>query len=141
MKAIRCVAGLLLGGIFLAAAAAKAVDPREFALGIASYHLVPSWAAVWIGAFLPGVEAALGAALLCGVFVRGAALAASLLAALFAAAVTWGENQGLDFACGCFGPLSLLTQAGWATILLDLVLLGLGVFLLGGAPGPSAQAE
>ena len=65
----------------------------------------------------------MGASLLTGVLVRGAATWASLLSFLFALFVGWATVRGLDVSCGCFGPLAMVDRAGHGTLLFDVALL------------------
>jgi uncharacterized membrane protein YphA (DoxX/SURF4 family) len=52
---------------------------------------------------LPVVEIAVGLALLLGVFVRTAAIAAAVLLVVFLVAVGSAWVRGLQIDCGCFG--------------------------------------
>ena len=72
-------ARLLLGIVFIYAAAGKIGDPADFALAIANYQILPS---AWINPtalFLPWLELVCGLGLMSGVLKRGSALVITLL--------------------------------------------------------------
>lgn len=107
------LARLVLGGVFLALGAAKYGDPVAFMKGIREYDLFPpgSTALNWIAATLPVLEIVLGACLVLGIAVRGAALAtgvsliafttAVLLRAFAIHAAQGGDFCAIAFDCGC----------------------------------------
>jgi uncharacterized membrane protein YphA (DoxX/SURF4 family) len=117
-------ARLLVGGVFVVAGAVKLPDPAAAERAVRAYRLLPE-AVVPAAAFgLPVVEIAVGLALLAGVWVRTSALLASLLLAVYVAAIASVWARGLSIDCGCFGsggqvaagqteyPLDLLRDAG-----------------------------
>lgn len=120
---MRRAVGVALGLVFLAAGALKCADPVQAALAVDAYDVFPPTLALAAGLYLPGLEVAVGAALVTGVFARGAALLAALLALGFLVATVGGAWRGLDVTCGCFGPLSAVVRVGWPTIALDALLL------------------
>ncbi len=117
------VARLFVGLVLLAAGALKAADPSLAVMAVGAYGLVPPKAVFAIGFLLPGLEIAVGAALLTGFVTRGAAVLAALLSAMFLVVIGWAHFESLDIACGCFGPLSPALESGWRTALLDIALL------------------
>ncbi len=114
---------LFVGAVLLAAGALKAMDPSLAVMAVGAYGLLPANGALAVGFLLPGVEIAVGAALVAGFLTRGAALLAALLSAMFLFVVGWAHFEGLDIACGCFGPLSPALEAGWRTAALDVAML------------------
>ncbi|WP_336029082.1 MauE/DoxX family redox-associated membrane protein [Geodermatophilus sp. FMUSA9-8] len=96
-------ARLLLGGVLVVAGALKLPDPAEAVRAVRAYRLLPEALVGPVAFGLPVVEVAVGLALLAGVFVRTAALAASVLMAVFTAAVASAWARGLQIDCGCFG--------------------------------------
>jgi len=66
---LKLAARILVGLVLLAAGALKAADPTLAVMAVGAYGLVPPRAALAIGFLLPGVEIAVGAALLTGFLV------------------------------------------------------------------------
>ncbi len=95
---------LLLGGVFVWAGAAKALDVPAFAGQVAAYQLLPYAWNYTVAATLPYVELLAGALLLANLRVRPAALLLILLNALFIVVLASVVARGLDIDCGCFGP-------------------------------------
>lgn len=127
---MRTVLRFVLGAVFCVAGALKFTQPLDAVLAVGAYRVLPVPLAVLGGLWLPGVEVAVGVALLTGVARRGAAFGAAGLAALFLIFTASARLRGLDVSCGCFGPLSIADQAGPAMILVDAGLLLLAVALL-----------
>jgi uncharacterized membrane protein YphA (DoxX/SURF4 family) len=96
-------ARLLLGGVFVVAGALKLPDPSAAVRAVRAYRLLPEALVGPVAFGLPVVEIAVGLALLAGVFVRTAALAAAVLMAVYIAAVGSAWARGLQIDCGCFG--------------------------------------
>lgn len=120
---MRPAARLFVGAVLLAAGALKAADPSLAVMAVGAYGLVPPKAALAIGFLLPGLEIAVGAALLTGFVTRGAALLAATLSVMFLFVIGWTHFESLDIACGCFGPLSPALESGWRTAALDVAML------------------
>jgi uncharacterized membrane protein YphA (DoxX/SURF4 family) len=96
-------ARLLLGGVWIAAGAAKLPDPAGSVRSVRTYQLLPEAVVPTLGYALPVLELALGVLLLLGVAVRfGAMLSVALLAA-FVVGVSSAWVRGLTIDCGCFG--------------------------------------
>lgn len=91
-----------LGLIFVLASLDKIAHPALFAQAIANYRILPEALLNPVALLLPWVEAVAGLALCCGVLVRGAALVAAGLMAVFFTALLSALARGLDIACGCF---------------------------------------
>jgi uncharacterized membrane protein YphA (DoxX/SURF4 family) len=130
---VRLTARLLVGIVLLAAGALKAMEPSLTVMAVGAYGILPPHAALVVAFLLPGVEIAVGAALLTGFQLRGAALLAMTLSAVFLFAIGWAQVQSLDIACGCFGRLSPALESGWATALLDVAMLAASLFVWRGA--------
>jgi uncharacterized membrane protein YphA (DoxX/SURF4 family) len=96
-------ARLLLGGVLVVAGLLKLPDPAAAVWAVRAYRLLPEALVGPVAFGLPVVEVAVGLALLVGVFVRTAALAAALLLVVFLGAVGSAWARGLQIDCGCFG--------------------------------------
>ena len=93
---------LAVGGIFIYASLDKLAHPQAFAVAINHYHIVPYSLLHLSAHLLPVVEMVIGAALVLGVWRRGAALIAGLLTIVFMIAITSALVRNLDISCGCF---------------------------------------
>jgi len=96
-------ARLLLGGVFVVAGALKLPDPAAAERAVRAYQLLPEGVVGPVAFGLPVLEIAVGLALLAGVFVRTAALAAAVLMVGYLIAVGSAWARGLQIDCGCFG--------------------------------------
>ncbi|MGY1844827.1 MauE/DoxX family redox-associated membrane protein [Modestobacter sp. SYSU DS0875] len=96
-------ARLLLGGVLVVAGALKLPDPAAAERAVRAYRLLPEALVSPVAFGLPVMEIAAGLALLAGVFVRTAAIAAAVLMAVFIAAIAAAWARGLQIDCGCFG--------------------------------------
>jgi uncharacterized membrane protein YphA (DoxX/SURF4 family) len=96
-------ARLLLGGVLVVAGLLKMPDPAAAVRAVRAYRLLPEGLVGPVAFGLPVVEIAVGLALLAGVYVRTAAIAAAVLLAVFLAAVGSAWARGLQIDCGCFG--------------------------------------
>jgi uncharacterized membrane protein YphA (DoxX/SURF4 family) len=118
------VARLLAAAVWLLAAAGKLLDPVKFMGSIDAYALLPPWAVIGAALTMPGIELALGLALLSNVKVRSAALLANLLMLAFIAAIGSAMWRGLELDCGCFDLLPIgPSQVGWGTIGRDVLMM------------------
>jgi uncharacterized membrane protein YphA (DoxX/SURF4 family) len=123
---------VVLGAIFLYAAATKVPDMAAFARDVANYRLLPEALVPWAAAALVGVEIVAGLALVLGVGARAAALVATALLALFVGGLAQALLRGIDLRCGCFGSEE---SATWGTVLRDLVMLVPAVAVVWLGPG------
>jgi uncharacterized membrane protein YphA (DoxX/SURF4 family) len=94
---------ILLGGVFVVAGLLKVPDPAAAVRAVRAYQLLPEPMVAPVAFGLPVVEIAVGLALLAGVFVRTAAIAAAVLLVVFLAGVGSAWARGLQIDCGCFG--------------------------------------
>ena len=123
---------LLLGAVFLWAAAVKLPDMAGFAESVANYRVLPPGWVPLFAAALVGVELVAGAALVAGWWPRAAAAVVALLLLVFTAALSQALLRGIDLACGCFGGKE---SASWGTVGRDLALLALAIASLALGPG------
>ncbi len=126
------LARLVLGGGFVVAGVHKVPDPAAAVRAVRAYQLLPEPLVAPVAFGLPVVEIAVGLALLAGVVVRTAALAATVLLVVFIGAVGSAWVRGLQIDCGCFGsggqvaagetayPLEVLRDVGLLLVALAL---------------------
>ena len=131
-RPILCLARVYLGGVFLLACYHKLLDPRSFALDVATYQFLPLFSVNLFALVLPWVELLAGAMLVVGLRVRAAALLTSGMMLAFMVALGWALHLGLDMSCGCFA--SQATARGdtisWHTMLRDGGWLLLSLYIL-----------
>jgi len=129
-KGFRVAALLLrfaLGIIFLYAAWTKISRPWElFAMAIDSYGLLPLKWVELVARTLPWLEVAIGVFLIAGIFLRSAAVATTLLLAVFFSLMVRAYAKGMEINCGCFGAGEVIS---WKTLLRDGSLLAAAVAL------------
>jgi len=123
---------IVLGGLFVYAGVAKALDPLDFAQNIRNYRLVGQELSFIAAVVLPWLEILAGLALAAGVWTRASSLLISGLLVFFIALTLVTIVRGLDVDCGCFGALS--RKAGLGVILEDALMLFLALAVLF-APG------
>jgi uncharacterized membrane protein YphA (DoxX/SURF4 family) len=144
-------ARLLLGGVFLVAGLLKIPDPAAAVRAVRAYRLLPETLVAPVAFGLPVVEVFVGLALIVGVFVRTAAIAAAVLLVIFLVGVGSAWARGLAIDCGCFGGGGAVAKADTAypaEVLRDGALLLVALALarwprsrlaLGGRPLPDEE--
>jgi uncharacterized membrane protein YphA (DoxX/SURF4 family) len=123
---------LVVGGLFLYAAATKLPDMGKFAVDVANYRLLPASLVPVTAAVVVGLEIVAGVALVLGIWARPAAVAISALLVVFTAGIAQALARGIDLKCGCFGAEQAAT---WWTVLRDLAILAPALAVAIGGPG------
>ncbi|GBD06985.1 hypothetical protein HRbin21_00795 [bacterium HR21] len=122
-------ARVVVGMVFLVAAADKVGNPEAFARSIANYRLLPLELVNLPALILPWLELLIGLMLLVGVRIRAAAAVAAVLLVVFTAALVSALARGLDIHCGCFSQTAA-ERIGWGRVVEDVGLLVLAVLLV-----------
>jgi uncharacterized membrane protein YphA (DoxX/SURF4 family) len=126
-------ARLVVGGVWIYAGAIKLPDPNESVNAVRAYELLPGDSAVTVGHLLPILEVVVGAMLVLGVLVRGAAVVSALLFVAFIVGIVSVWSRGIEIDCGCFGgggyDPDATSKYPWE-IARDVGLLALSVFLV-----------
>ena len=118
---------IVLGIVFLYASFEKIRDPGNFAGNIQNYQMLPYRITKLFSIFGPWVELYVGAGLILGVFVDGAALLSTGMMVMFIIALGQALARGLDIECGCFSQEGSLV--GLNTLLRDLIWLAMAVLV------------
>jgi uncharacterized membrane protein YphA (DoxX/SURF4 family) len=92
----------VLGAVFIYSAWSKLGDPPGFAHVIWNYRILPSSVVNLMTLFIPWLELIAGAALISGIYRRGAAVIVAGMLAVFIAALTLNLVRGNPVDCGCF---------------------------------------
>lgn len=117
------VCALGVAGVFLYASIEKIWEPRQFAMDVTNYRILPEAYANLVAIILPWWEVAAAVALLIPATRRAGAWVISGMLVMFIGAVAYAAlYKGLHIKCGCFGKDGS-TAAGWKTIGLDVFLL------------------
>jgi uncharacterized membrane protein YphA (DoxX/SURF4 family) len=122
----------VLGGVFVVAGALKLPDPDAALRAVRAYRLLPEPLVAPVAFGLPVLEIAVGLALVAGVFVRTAAVAAAALLVVFLAGVGSAWARGLQIDCGCFsdgGEVAAGETAYPAEVVRDVALLAVALAL------------
>ncbi len=112
----------ILGIMMMYASFSKIADPKEFASLIDNYQFLPYSLTNLMAIFLPWVELYVGACLILGIFVDGAALLTMGMMLMFIIALSQATIRGLDIECGCFTGAS---KVGVSRILEDILWLAM----------------
>ena len=111
---------VVLGALFLWAAATKLPDMNAFAQDLANYRILPGLLVPWAATAVVGVEMVAGLALITGFAVRAAAVVIAGLLLAFIVFLSQALLRGIDLRCGCFGGDE---PASWWTVARDLAML------------------
>ena len=122
--------GIRLGAaaVWIVAGAAKVPQIQTFHVLVQRYGILPDFLSGPFAYILPFLELAIGLYLAVGLFVRGTALAGTVLLAVFLIAQASAWTRGISLDCGCFGAITE-TTVGPLTILRDFSL-GIPTFLM-----------
>jgi len=100
-----------LGLALLWAGVSKVSQPHEFLRAVYGFELIgPPWGRV-VAMIVPHIEIVLGIALVGGVLLRPALLAAGTLLMLFLLPIAFALSRQLSVECGCFGGSSSVSGA------------------------------
>ncbi|KQW49364.1 DoxX family protein [Nocardioides sp. Root1257] len=129
--------GLLLrvvvGGVWIFAAALKLPDPAQSVAAVRAYQLLPASLVTPVGQLLPVIEMVVGVMLVIGLLTRGAAVISAILFVAFIIGIASVWARGINIDCGCFGgggaDPDAASQYPWE-IARDVALLGASLFLV-----------
>lgn len=120
---------LLLGAVYLYASYEKILNPQAFAQAVYNYQILPDSAVNLAALILPWLEALLGLCLIAGLWLPGATVVSTGLLAIFIGALVFNQMRGLDIYCGCFSTETSDGPAGLGTVVRDVGLLAVSVYL------------
>ena len=126
------LARLILGGVLIAAGALNVGNLQKSAMAVRAYEMLPVWMANLLGYALPWIEIGIGLLLVLGALVKINGLLGALIMLAFIIAIAQAWARGLSIDCGCFGDGGAVDPEDTkylSTIIRDIGLLGLGVFL------------
>jgi putative oxidoreductase len=122
---------LYLGSVFLMACYHKILDPKAFALDVATYRFLPLPLVNLFSLILPWVELLAGTLLVLGLRVQAASLLTGSMMVAFMVALGWALHLGLDMSCGCFASQAAAQgdSISWWTMARDSVWLAQSVYV------------
>jgi putative oxidoreductase len=112
----------------------KIADPRDFALQVATYQILPLPLVNLQAVVLPWVELFCAVLLALGLLTRPAALVTCGMNVMFIAAISMALAADLHLQCGCFASSSAGEEMNASLIVRDAVLLAAGAYLAVAAP-------
>ncbi|MDI7267073.1 MAG: MauE/DoxX family redox-associated membrane protein [Myxococcota bacterium] len=97
---------IVVGMVFIYASLYKLAEPRDFAISIAMYDMLPLGLVNLMAITLPAVEFVAGATLILGLWTRASMLVVNAMLVMFIIAIAWVVliRGQADFGCGCFSP-------------------------------------
>lgn len=101
-KILEVLSRWLLGSVFVYASFHKIADPAQFVRILSGYDLFPALSIHPMAVFVPFLELLCGAALILGIYPRGAAMIVNFMLLLFIVAISINLVRGHSFDCGCF---------------------------------------
>ena len=117
-------AGIVVGAVLVYASLDKIARPDRFADIVHDYDILPLVAINGFALLMPWTEMVAGAALILGLWRRGAGLAATALTVAFMIAIAQAELRGLKIECGCFDVTGVSSsEASWPLFARDVPLL------------------
>jgi uncharacterized membrane protein YphA (DoxX/SURF4 family) len=97
---------IALGIVFIYASLYKLAEPRDFAISIAMYDMLPLGLVNLMAITLPAIELVTGVTLILGLWTRASVLVVNGMLVMFIAAIAYVVliRGQADFGCGCFSP-------------------------------------
>jgi len=120
----------VLAAVFLFACWYKILYPRDFALSVATYGILPIVLVNPFAIILPWVELIAALMLIAGLRPQAAALLMAGMMLLFTVALIIALIEGLDLSCGCFASTETGESINRMTLLRDVLLLVTSVYVL-----------
>jgi uncharacterized membrane protein YphA (DoxX/SURF4 family) len=120
------VVRLGLGCLFLWSSLPKIRQPYDFLSSVYNYELVGPRLGVLIAMTLPWAELLVGICLVGGIFVSGALLVSTAMAAMFIFVIASALYRGLPISCGCFSAPGA-GAIGYSTLIRSCAILLLSI--------------
>ena len=120
---------LFMGAVFLYSSYDKILHPRAFAQALYNFQILPDAAVNLAALLLSWLEFLLGLCLVIGVWLPGAVVTVTGLLAIFIGALAFNLARGLDVNCGCFSSAPTEGPATIWTVVRDMGLLAVSIFL------------
>lgn len=141
MRTLSLLLRMLVGTVFLVFGIEKLNALTIFGGSIAAYQLVPSELANILAILFAWTEVVVGVLLFAGAAIRGSALVAGSMLALFIVVISIALARGLEIDCGCgavpepLGPQKLLEDIGLLVASIFLIYFPKSYFMIGDVLG------
>ena len=119
---------IILGLIFIMAAAGKISSPASFAQEVNNYAFLPYYTINIMAIFLPWIELIAGIFLISGVRIKASSAIAGSLLIIFIIAVASAMIRGLNIDCGCYSHI-INDPVGWRKIFENVGQLALALLI------------
>lgn len=132
MKAVRIIARILLGAVFVFSGFVKGIDSPGFAIKLSEYFVsfgLPEWEelALVLSIFASAAEMLIGVCLIIGLRMKITAWAVLLFMSFFTILTFYIAIANPVSDCGCFGDAVKLTN--WETFYKNIVLIALAILV------------
>ena len=121
---------LYLGVVFIEASIYKIQEPYEFALGVATYQILPLGMVNLVALLLPWIEIVTGVFLIVGFWTKENAFLVLGMMVVFLAALVIALARGYEMSCGFFASQEAAENIGIPTLYRDIVWIVLALFAL-----------
>ncbi len=121
---------LYLGAVFIEASIFKIQEPYEFAIGVATYQILPLGLVNLVALLLPWIELVAGVLLIAGFWTKENAFLVLGMMVVFLASLVSALARGYEMSCGCFASLEAAENIGIQTLYRDIVWIVLALFVL-----------
>jgi len=111
-----------IGCMFLYSSLPKIRQPYDFLSSVYSYEILGPKLGMFVAITLPWLEVLVGICLIGDIFVVGAMLASTAMAAMFTFVLASALYNGLQITCGCFGASST-EIIGYSTLIRACIIL------------------
>lgn len=121
---------LYLGVVFIEASIYKIQEPYEFALGVATYQILPLGMVNLVALLLPWIEIVTGVFLIVGFWTKENAFLILGMMILFIITLSIALSSGHEMTCGCFASQEAVDDIGFHTLFRDIFWVLLALFTL-----------
>ncbi|MCK9183217.1 MAG: hypothetical protein M0P13_10135 [Fibrobacteraceae bacterium] len=125
LKGLETLLRLGIGGMFIFASIFKIQDPHGFAVLVAQYQFLPSFANNLFSLIYPQFEFWFGLAIIVTPFIRESAFVIFWMFISFIIALSWALALDLGITCGCFELEGAQSKSeAWTSLIRDIILIG-----------------
>ena len=109
---VNLILRIILGSLFLFAAASKMAEPGPFAKEIANYRIMPDFFINFMAITLPWIEFICALFIITGIRLKSSSFIIGCLLLIFTTAIIIAMFKGLNINCGCHTKV-MAAQVGW----------------------------
>jgi len=124
---------IILGLIFVLSSSDNLFNPSHISEIITAYSIIPARLIPLMAIVLPWLEFICGIMLIANVYSKSVLLILLALLFSFTGSVSFNLARGLKHACGCFEIFSIKEEISIVTVIRNIVLILVAIFLYRGA--------